>query len=219
MKFTRDEIRRSMLLYAVTDRAWLHGRTLAEDVEKVLQGGATFLQLREKDLDRETFLREARQLKTIAARCGVPFVVNDAVDIALEVGADGVHVGQEDIAGKDVRAIIGPDMLLGISAHTVEEAVAAQKGGADYIGVGAAFATSTKDVDSILTVADFRAICDAVDIPVVAIGGIHAGNILSLKGSGVDGVAVVSAIFAQPDVGAAAAALLPLARELVESNG
>ena len=219
MNFTRAELRKAMLLYAVTDRSWLHGRSLAEAVEKALRGGATFLQLREKDLGREAFLREARELKTVAARYGVPFVVNDAVDIALEAGADGVHVGQEDIAGRDIRAMIGPGKILGISAHTVAEAVAAEQAGADYLGVGAAFPTATKEVHARLTPADYRAICAAVDIPVVAIGGIHAGNIRALRGSGVDGVAVVSAIFAQADVTAAAAALLPLARELVEGHG
>ena len=219
MNFTRAELRKAMLLYAVTDRSWLHGRSLAEAVEKALRGGATFLQLREKDLGREAFLREARELKTVAARYGVPFVVNDAVDIALEAGADGVHVGQEDIAGRDIRAMIGPGKILGISAHTVAEAVAAEQAGADYLGVGAAFPTATKEVHARLTPADYRVICAAVDIPVVAIGGIHAGNIRALRGSGVDGVVVVSAIFAQADVTAAAAALLPLARELVEGHG
>ena len=148
------------------------------------------------------------------ARDRVPFVVNDSVEVALACDADGVHVGQSDIQGRDIRALIGPDRILGISANTVDTAVAAQKAGADYIGVGAVFGTTTKKDAKNLTVEQLRAICNAVDIPVVAIGGISADNILALRGSGVDGVAVVSAIFAQPDPGAAAKRLRALAEEL-----
>lgn len=216
MNFTKDEIRRAMLLYAVTDSDWLQeGQTLAQVTEKVLANGATFLQIREKEMEHRAFLAEARELQAIAARYHVPFVVNDAIDIALELDADGVHVGQSDIVGKDVRAMIGPDKILGISANTVETAVAAQAAGADYIGVGAVFPTTTKKDAAALTPERMRAICEAVDIPVVAIGGINAQNLLSLSGSGVDGVAVVSAIFAQPDPGAATKHLLELARQMV----
>lgn len=216
MNFTKDEIRRAMLLYAVTDSDWLQeGQTLAQVTENVLANGATFLQIREKEMEHSAFLAEARELQAIAARHHVPFVVNDAIDIALELDADGVHVGQSDIVGKDVRAMIGPDKILGISANTVETAVAAQAAGADYIGVGAVFPTTTKKDAIALTPERMRAICDAVDIPVVAIGGINAKNLLSLSGSGVDGVAVVSAIFAQPDPGAATKHLLELARQMV----
>lgn len=214
MKFTRDEIRASMLLYAVTDRAWLGGRTLPDVVEEVLANGATFLQVREKGMEHDAFLAEAKILKEQAARYRVPFVVNDSVEVALACDADGVHVGQSDIQGRDIRALIGPDRILGISANTVDTAVAAQKAGADYIGVGAVFGTTTKKDAKNLTVEQLRAICNAVDIPVVAIGGISADNILALRGSGVDGVAVVSAIFAQPDPGAAAKRLRALAEEL-----
>lgn len=219
MKFTRDEIRSAMLLYAVTDRAWLGGRTLPEVTEEVLKNGATFLQVREKGMDHDAFLAEAEVLKEQAARYHVPFVVNDSIEVALECDADGVHVGQSDIVGKDVRALIGPDKILGISANTVETAVAAEKAGADYIGVGAVFGTTTKKDAKSLTVEALRAICEAVTIPVVAIGGISADNLLQLKGSGVDGVAVVSAIFAQNDPGAATAHLRGLAEELVASHG
>ena len=219
MSVSRDDIRRAMRLYAVTDRSWLGGRTLPEVTEAVLANGATFLQVREKGLTHAAFLAEAEVLKEQAARHQVPFVVNDSVEVALECGADGVHVGQSDIQGRDIRAMIGPDKILGISANTVETAVAAQRAGADYIGVGAVFGTTTKKDAKTLSVADLRAICDAVDIPVVAIGGISAGNILSLKGSGVDGVAVVSALFAQPDPGAAAARLRALSDELVAAHG
>lgn len=220
MRFTKDEIRKVMLLYAVTDSSWLkEGQTLVQVVEDVLANGATFLQIREKEMEHGAFLAEARQLQAAAAARRVPFVVNDAIDIALELDADGVHVGQSDIVGKDVRAMIGPDKILGISANTVETAVAAQAAGADYIGVGAVFPTSTKKDAKSLSREEMRAICEAVDIPVVAIGGINAGNLPQLAGSGVDGVAVVSAIFAQPDPGTATRHLLELARTMVASHG
>ena len=220
MKFTRDEIRKAMLLYAVTDQMWLkEGETLGNVVESVLQNGATFLQIREKDLAQDAFEAEAERLKTLCAQHGVPFVVNDSVEIALQCDADGVHVGQSDIKGRDIRAIIGPDKILGISAGTVEEAVEAEKAGADYIGVGAVFATSTKKNASSMTMELLKEIVSSVSIPVVAIGGISAENILQLCGSGVDGVAVVSAIFGAEDPGKATANLLELAKEMVTSHG
>lgn len=220
MKFTRDEIRASMLLYAVTDRMWLHeGQTLAQVTERVLQSGATFLQIREKELAHDALLAEAVELKALCERYRVPFVVNDDIDIALACGADGVHVGQSDIMGKDLRALIGADRILGISANTVETAVAAQKAGADYIGVGAVFGTTTKKDAETLSVPALRAICDAVDIPVVAIGGISRDNIAQLSGSGVDGVAVISAIYGQDDPAAATADLLERARKMVAAHG
>ena len=220
MKFTKDEIRQSMLLYAVTDRMWLReGQTLAQVTERVLQSGATFLQLREKALAHDAFLAEAVELKALCARYHVPFVVNDAIDIALACGADGVHVGQSDIVGRDVLAMIGPDRLLGISANTVETAVAAQRAGADYIGVGAVFGTTTKKDAETLSAEALRAICGAVDIPVVAIGGISKDNIAQLSGSGVDGVAVISAIYGQPDPAAATTDLLERARNMVSAHG
>ena len=220
MKFTKDEIRKAMLLYAVTDQMWLkEGATLADVVESVLQNGATFLQIREKDLAEDAFEAEAEKLTTLCAQHGVPFVVNDSVEIALQCDADGVHVGQSDIKGRDIRAIIGSDNILGISAGTVEEAVAAEKAGADYIGVGAIFGTSTKRNARNMTMERLNEIVSSVSIPVVAIGGISAGNILRLCGSGVDGVAVVSAIFAAENPGQATADLLKLAEEVVASNG
>ena len=220
MKFTKDEIRKAMLLYAVTDQMWLkEGETLSGVVEEVLKNGATFLQIREKDLAPDAFEAEAEKLKTLCAQHGVPFVVNDSVEIALQCDADGVHVGQSDIKGRDIRSIIGPDKILGISAGTVEEAIAAEKAGADYIGVGAIFATSTKKNARSMTMERLKEIVSSVSIPVVAIGGISAENILQLCGSGVDGVAVVSAIFAAEDPGKATANLLKLAEEVVASNG
>ena len=216
MKFTKDEIRASMLLYAITDRMWLKpGQRLTSVTEEVLKNGATFLQIREKDLAEGDFTAEAAELRALCEKYRVPFVVNDSVESALATGADGVHVGQSDIRGRDIRAIIGPDKILGISAGTVEEAVAAEQAGADYIGVGAVFATGTKKNARNLTMDQLRAIRASVSIPVVAIGGINAENIGQLSGSGVDGVAVVSAIFAAADPGAATARLLTLSRELV----
>lgn len=220
MKFTKDEIRKAMLLYAVTDQMWLkEGETLPCVVEEVLKNGATFLQIREKDLAPDAFEAEAEKLKMLCAQHAVPFVVNDSVEIALQCDADGVHVGQSDIKGRDIRSIIGPDKILGISAGTVEEAIAAEKAGADYIGVGAIFGTSTKKNARSMTMERLKEIVSSVSIPVVAIGGISTENILQLCGSGVDGVAVVSAIFAAEDPGKATANLLKLAKEVVASNG
>lgn len=215
MKFSKEEIRKSMLLYAVTDRSWLKaGETLTQVCEKVLKSGATFLQIREKDLDPETFEREAEELKALCRSMRVPFVVNDSVEIAVDIDADGVHVGQSDIKGRDIRSIIGADKILGISAGTVEEAVAAERAGADYIGVGAVFATTTKKKAGTLSHELLCEICRSVDIPVVAIGGINKNNMEELKGCGADGVAVVSAIFAAEDPAGATAELLERAKTL-----
>ena len=217
MKFTKDEIRKSMLLYAITDRMWLkEGESLYSVCENVLRNGATFLQIREKDLDGDSFEDESEQLKKLCAEYKVPFVVNDSVEIAMECDADGVHVGQSDIKGRDIRAIIGPDKIFGISASTVPEAVAAEKAGADYIGVGAIFATSTKEDATTMTISELVDIVKAVNIPVVAIGGICADNIMQLAGSGIDGVAVISAIFGSDDPGRATAELLELSKKLVD---
>ena len=216
MNFTKDEIRKAMLLYAVTDQSWLKDdQTLFSVCEDVLSNGATFLQIREKDLDANAFEAEAAKLNELCHRYHVPYVVNDSVEIALAIDADGVHVGQSDIKGRNIRGLIGPDKILGISAGTVAEAIAAERAGADYIGVGAVFGTSTKKNARNLSVEKLQEICHAVSIPVVAIGGIHAGNLLELSGSGVDGVAVVSAIFAAADPGKATARLLELAKEMV----
>ena len=219
MKFTRDDIRRGMTLYAVTDRTWLGARTLAQAVEEVLKGGATFLQLREKELDQAAILAQAKEIQAIAARYHVPFVVNDSVEIALASGADGVHVGQSDLMGRDVRALIGPDKILGITANTVELAVAAERAGADYIGAGAVFGTTTKQNAKNLSLDTLKDICRAVSIPVVAIGGINADNLPRLAGTGAAGAAVVSALFAQSDPEAAARHLRALADRMVAAHG
>ena len=192
--------KRYMLLYAVTDRAWTGEQTLYEQVEAALKGGVTCVQLREKELDEAAFLQEAKDICALCHRYGVPFIVNDNVDVAIACQADGIHVGQEDMAAGEVRRRVGDAMLLGVSVHTVEEARRAVRNGADYLGLGAVFPTSTKtDVDQ-MTNETLRAICDAVDVPVVAIGGINRGNLLKLSGSGVDGVALVSAIFSAEDI-------------------
>ena len=189
-----------LLLYAVTDRAWLNGETLYEQVEKALKGGATFVQLREKKLDEESFLQEAIEIKELCKNYKVPFVINDNVDIALKMDADGVHVGQSDMEAGDVRAKLGPNKIIGVSAHTVEEALLAEERGADYLGVGAVFPTGSKTDVDVLDGGMIREITEAVHIPVIAIGGIGKDNVEKLAGNGLDGVAVISAIFAQKDI-------------------
>lgn len=206
-RFTRDEIKDSMLLYAVTDRAWLRGRSLAECVRQAIAGGATFVQLREKEASREQIAELARELLAICREAGIPFVIDDEVQIALEVGADGVHVGQDDMACENARALLGPDAIVGVSAQTVEQALAAQAAGADYLGVGALIPTPTKPDAVDVTFEELQAICEAVDIPVVGIGGLNVHTIGQLRGSGAHGAAVVSAIFAADDCETAASEL------------
>ena len=207
--------RNSMLLYAVTDRAWVGKQTLMQQVESAIKGGATCVQLREKELDEDAFLKEAIEMKALCKAHGVPFIIDDNVDAALACGADGIHVGQSDMAAGTVRSLVGEKMILGVSAQTVEQALAAQAAGADYLGVGAVFSTSTKKDADDVSHETLRRICEAVDIPVVAIGGINEKNILQLKGSGVDGAAIVSAIFGAEDVEAACRKLAALSREMV----
>ena len=197
----------SLLLYAVTDRYWLDGRTLKSAVEEALEGGVTFVQLREKNLGNEDFMQEAKELQALCREYGVPFIVNDNVDVALAMGADGVHVGQHDMQAGDVRKLLGPDKILGVSAQTVEQALLAQKNGADYLGVGAVFPTGSKDDADDVSFETLKAICGAVSIPVVAIGGISLNNVKQLTGSGICGIAVISAIFAQKDIKEASALL------------
>lgn len=204
-----------MLLYAVTDRAWTGELTLLQQVELALKGGVTCVQLREKKLDRAIFLAEAMEMAALCRSYGVPFLINDDVDIALACHADGVHVGQADMQANFVRQRVGEDMIIGVSAHSVEEAVTAVRNGADYLGVGAMFATSTKTDTHVLPKDTLGAICQAVDIPVVAIGGINKENISLLKGTGADGVALVSAIFGAKDIEAECRALGELSREMV----
>ena len=202
-------------LYAVTDRAWAADEdALMDQIAAAIDGGAGIVQLREKHLDHDAFLREARRFVALCREKGVISIINDAVDIAAAVGADGVHVGQSDLAAGRAREVLGPDKLIGVSAHSVEEALAAQAAGADYLGVGAAFVTGTKTDAAPISRDTIRAITAAVDIPVVAIGGISRDNITELAGCGLDGVAVVSALFAQKDVKAAAKELYGLSESI-----
>jgi thiamine-phosphate pyrophosphorylase len=207
--------KKHMLLYAVTDRAWIGTQTLYQQVEAALKGGATCVQLREKELDEAAFLQEAKELCALCRRYGVPFIVNDNVDVAQACGADGVHVGQEDMKAGEVRRRVGEDMILGVSVHTVEEARRAVRDGADYLGLGAVFPTSTKTDADQMSNETLRDICGAVEIPVVAIGGLNRDNILRLSGSGVDGVALVSAIFGAEDIEAACRELCALSEQMV----
>ena len=199
----KSQLAKQLLLYAVTDRHWLGDNTLYNVVRDSLDGGVTFLQLREKDLDEVHFYEEAVQLQKLAKEYGVPFVVNDNVDIALKMNADGVHVGQSDMEAGNVRALIGEDKILGVSAQTVEQAILAEQRGADYLGVGAVFPTGSKDDADDVSKETLKAICEAVSIPVVAIGGITLENTPELKGSGICGIAVISAIYGQKDIKAA----------------
>ncbi len=210
--------RKTMLLYAVTDRAWTGEKTLYEQVEAALKGGATCVQLREKDLPEEEFREEAFEIAELCRSYGVPFFVNDNVDIAIACHADGVHVGQEDMAAAKVRERVGDGMMIGVSAHSVEEAVEAVRNGADCLGVGAMFSTSTKTDVDVLPKETLKAICDAVDVPVVAIGGISKGNMRELAGTGVDGFALVSAIFGAEDIEEACRELRQIAEETVSQD-
>ena len=213
MKCSKD----MMLLYAVTDRAWTGKQTLMEQVEDALKGGATCVQLREKELDEEIFLQEAVEMKALCEKYQVPFFINDNVEIAVKCKADGIHVGQEDMAAAKVRQQVGDEMMIGVSVHSVGEALEAVKNGADCLGVGAMFSTSTKSDADVLPKEVLKDICAAVDIPVVAIGGISKENMAELKGTGVDGVALVSAIFAAEDIERECRLLRSLSAEMVKA--
>ena len=210
--------KKDLLLYAVTDRAWLNGETLCSQVEKAIKGGATFIQLREKNLDQKHFLEEALEIQKLCKKYNVPFVINDNVEIAKEIDADGVHVGQSDMEAGNVRKILGDDKIIGVSAQTVEQALLAQKHGADYLGVGAVFKTGSKDDADDVSHDELQKICEAVDIPVIAIGGISSKNVTELKGRGIVGIAVISAIFAQPDITKATAELKALTEKTVAND-
>lgn len=211
MKFDKKDL----LLYAVTDSRWTGKQTLYQQIEDAVEGGATFIQLREKDLDEKSFLNEAKEIKELCRKKGVPFVINDNVEIALQTDADGVHVGQKDMEALDVRAKLGPEKIIGVSAQTVEQAILAEKHGADYLGVGSVFTTGTKLDAGHVSYDTLKEICSAVSIPVIAIGGINKDNIKQLAGSGVCGIAVVSAIFAQKNIEDAARQLKAEAERMV----
>lgn len=207
---------KSLMLYAITDRTWLNGKALSEAVEEAILGGATFIQLREKNLNYDEFLNAAIEIKTVTDKYNIPFVINDNVDIACAVNADGVHIGQSDEEIKIAREKLGFDKIIGLSAKTVKEAIQAEKNGADYIGVGAIYNTSTKlDADNV-SFETLKEICKSVSIPVVAIGGISKDNVLELTGTGISGISVISAIFAQDNIKSAASELLELTKQIVE---
>lgn len=216
MRFDKQTVKEAMLLYAVTDRAWVGDGTLYDQVEQCLKGGATLVQIREKGLSHADFVVEAKDIVALCHRYGVLCVINDDVQACLESGADGVHVGQDDMEAGDVRALLGEDKLIGVSAHSVEEALLAEKRGADYLGVGAVHSTGTKTDAAPLTYAQIQEICGSVSIPSTAIGGIKLDNMLELKGTGVAGVAIVSGIFAAPNIQTATEALLVQAKRLVQ---
>jgi thiamine-phosphate pyrophosphorylase len=207
---------KSLLLYAITDRAWLKGKTVAEAVEEAILGGATCIQLREKNLSDEEFLKIAIDVKAVTDKYNIPLIINDNVDVAVKVGADGAHIGQDDEEIKSAREKLGADKIIGLSAATVEEAVQAEQSGADYIGVGAVFNTLTKLDANTVSFETLKEICNTVKIPVVAIGGISKNNALELAGTGIEGISVVSAIFAQSDIKTAASELLELAKKIIE---
>ena len=199
--YSGKELKDSLLLYAVTDRHWLKpGESLIEKVKEALDGGASFIQLREKNLCEKEFEQEAVKIKALCAQYKVPFVINDNVELAKKIDCDGVHVGQDDMEASAVRKYLGSDKIVGVSAQTVEEALLAQKNGADYLGVGAVFPTGSKDDAIEVAPSELKKICQTVDIPVIAIGGITEQNMFSLKDSGIVGIAVISAIFAQNNI-------------------
>ena len=220
MKFDnrKQAVKDMMLLYGVTDRTWSSNYPLIQRITEALDNGMTCVQLREKHMSDEDFLSEAREVGALCKRYNVPFIINDNVDVAIACGADGIHVGQSDEAATQVRARVGSSMIVGVSASSLEEAIKAEKDGADYVGVGAVFSTSTKADADYLSIDELRAICETVNIPTVAIGGIHAGNIQLLQGTGIDGVAVVSAIFGADDSAAATAQLRALAEKVVPEH-
>lgn len=216
-KISLEELQKALLLYAVTDRRWTGELNLFQQVELAIEGGATFIQLREKNLAESAFEKEAVAIQDLCRAHGIPFVVNDNVEIAKRMGADGVHVGQSDMEAGDVRELLGPDAILGVSAQTVEQAKLAEARGADYLGVGAVFPTGSKDDAVEVSHETLKAICEAVSIPVVAIGGISEENVSELKGTGICGIAVISAIFGKKDIKKATEELLYKTKEMVEA--
>lgn len=212
MSFCKEEL----LLYAITDRAWVGRQTLLQQIEDGLKGGVTILQLREKQLNQEAFIQEAVKVREICHRWGVKLIINDNVEVALRSGADGVHVGMEDAPVAEIRRRAGKDFVIGATAKTVEQAKLAEKSGADYLGVGAVFPSPTKKSALRITAAQLHEICTSVSIPAVAIGGITAENIMQLEGGGMEGIAVVSAVFGAEDICAAAASLKEKAKQVVK---
>lgn len=203
-----------LILYAVTDRTWLNGRKLYDDVEKAIQGGATLIQLREKNLTHEEFRTEALEIQKLCKKYKIPFIINDDVKLACEIDADGVHVGQDDMEAGNVRNLIGSEKILGVSVQTPEQAILAESRGANYLGAGAVFHTNSKLDAADVSHETLKKICASVKIPVVAIGGINAKNINQLAGTGIAGVAIISAIFAADDIEKSASELRNLLNNL-----
>lgn len=207
---------KDMLMYVITDRKWLGGRNLAEEVEKSIKGGATFIQVREKDISHNEFLKVAREVKQVTDKYNIPLVINDNIEIAVEIGADGVHIGQEDEDINEVRKKLGNNKIIGLSVQTKEQAILGEKMGADYLGVGSMFKTNTKSDAKCIELETLRDIKNAVEIPIVTIGGIDKENILKMKGYGADGISVISAIFSKKDPYLATKELKELAKEIVD---
>lgn len=214
MKFSKD----MLLLYAVTDRSWTQDKTLYDQIEAALKGGVTIVQLREKNLPEDEFVAEAIRVKELCSRYNVPLIINDNADVALKSGADGVHVGIEDTPVAELRQKVGKDFIIGATAKTVEQAQSAEKAGADYLGVGAVFPSPTKKNAIRITAEKLKEICSSVSVPAVAIGGISLDNVSEIKGCGMSGIAVVSAIFASDDIQKAASELKEKAKEVTASN-
>lgn len=207
--------RNCLRLYAVTDRSWLGDETLYTQVEKALKGGATMIQIREKELDEAHFEQEAREIQQLCKSYKVPLIINDNVALAKRIHADGVHIGQSDMQLVSAREILGDDKIIGVTAKTVEQAKEAEASGADYLGSGAVFGSSTKTDAKPMDHALLQRICESVSIPVVAIGGITSGNAVRLSGRGIAGIAVVSGIFASPDIEAETRHLLELVNNIL----
>lgn len=207
---------KSLLLYAVTDRRWSNNDTFYNHIEESLEGGVTFLQLREKNLDTDSFFKEAIKIKELCKKYNVPFIINDNVKIALKSNADGIHVGQDDMGAKEVRKLIGKDKILGVSVQTVEQALLAQSQGANYLGVGSIFTTTSKDDAKSVSINTLKEICNAVNIPVVAIGGIDKDNVKQLSQTGISGIAVISAIYANKNIKSATMKLKELIKEIIK---
>ena len=212
MKFNK----KMLLLYAVTDKAWVGNKTLTEQIEDALRGGATIIQLREKDLDEDSFIKEAIQVRDLCHKYNVPLIINDNVDVALKSGADGVHVGIDDTPVADIRKRVPADFIIGATCKTVEQAKIAEAGGADYMGVGAVFPSVTKTNAVRITNEQLREIVSSVSIPAVAIGGISYDNVCEIKGSSVSGIAVISAVFGADDIEKATALLKERVKAVVE---
>lgn len=207
-----------LLLYAVTDRSRLGKRSLVQAVEEALKAGVTLVQYRDKELSQEELVAEAKKMHEVTKQYGIPLIINDDVEVAFRVEAEGVHLGQEDATIDYARRYLGPDKIIGVTAHTVAQAQAAQAAGADYIGAGAVFGSTTKNNTIPMSFDTLEAICNAVTIPVVAIGGITKENIMRLQGSGISGVAVVSAIFAAAYIGDATKELMVVARNIIDAG-